>query len=342
MTQLAPDRQQRLGILLGQVAGYVGYRTIEVGLRHAIFERLAAHPDGMAVETLAAEAELDPFYLAVWCRSAYAAGVLDAVDDGYRLDAAVASLLTDRDSPTYVGGMFKLLGQAEVFDRFAEAFASGQRTWWNEFSAEFIAGVAETSRPAYIRLVPAGLAQVPGLADVLSRNADVLDLGCGVGFGLTHLARNYPSVLLVGVDGDEYSLGLAAAAVGTAGVGDRVELVQSTLEDLDFSDAFDVVIINLSMHECRDLDRVTDNVRRALRRGGYFVISDFPFPDTPDGLHSVPGRIMSGIQFAEAQIDDQLLPTHAYVDLLQRHSFAAVSSFEITPTHAVTHGRAPS
>lgn len=342
MTQLAQDLQQRLGILLSQAAGYVGYRTIEVGLRHAIFDRLAAHPEGIDVEELAAETGSDPFYLDVWCRSAYAAGVLEAADQGYRLDATTASLLTDRDSPTYVGGMFRLLDQPEVFDRFAEVFASGQRTWWNEFSAEFIAGVADTSRPAYIRLVPAGLAQIPGLVDGLSKDADVVDLGCGAGFGLTHLARNYPSVRLVGVDGDKYSLELAAAAVETAGLDDRVELVLSTLEDLDHRDAFDVAIINLSMHECRDLNRVTDNVRRALRPGGYFIISDFPFPDTPQGLRTVPGRIMSGIQFAEAQIDDQLLPTRAYVELLERHGFAAVGSFGITPTHAVTHGRTPS
>ena len=341
MTQAAHD-VQRLGNLLGQVAGYVGHRTIEVGLRHAIFDRLAAHPDGVAVEELAAEAGLNPFYLEVWCRSAYAAGVLEAVDEGYLLDATTASLLADRDSPTYVGGMFTLLDQPEVFDRFAEVFASGERTWWNEFSAEFIAGVAETSRPAYIRLVPAGLAQVPGLVDVLSGDADVVDLGCGAGFGLTHLARNYPSVHLVGVDGDQYSLELAAAAVETTGFDDRVELVLSTLEDLDRRDAFDVSIINLSMHECRDLDRVTDNVRQALRPGGYFVISDFPFPDTAEGLRTVPGRVMSGIQFAEAQIDDQLLPTQAYVDLLERHGFEAIGSFDITPTHAVTHGRMPS
>lgn len=342
MNQTPQDVQQRLGVLLGQAAGYVGFRTVEIGLRYAIFDRLRTHPDGVTVEELAAEAGLDPFYLEAWCRSAYAAGVLDAVDKGYRLDPTTSALLTDRDSPTYVGGMFVLLGQPEVFDRFGEVFASGQRTWWSEFKPEFISGVAETTRPAYIRLIPAGLAQVPGLVDVLLKGAGVVDLGCGAGFGLTRLAKTYPSVRLVGVDGDAYSLALAAETLTEAGFRDRVELVVSTLENLDRRDAFDVAVINMSMHECRDIDRVTANVRRALRPGGYFVISDFPFPATQDGLQTIPGRIMAGIQFAEAQIDDQLLPTQAYLDLLERHDFVAIGSFDLGPTHAVTHGRAPS
>jgi len=71
------------------------------------------------------------------------------------------------------------------------------------------------------------------------------------------------------------------------------------------------------MHECPDIDRVTQNVQAALEPGGWFVISDLPFPDTDQGLRNVPGRIMSGIQFFEAQIDDQLLPRTYYDDLLR-------------------------
>ena len=54
--------------------------------------------------------------------------------------------------------------------------------------------------------------------------------------------------------------------------------MQSTLEEFSASDEFDVAIINISMHECRDLEKVTSNVRSALKPGGYFVISDIPFP----------------------------------------------------------------
>ncbi|MBA3248980.1 MAG: hypothetical protein H0T66_01400 [Geodermatophilaceae bacterium] len=94
------------------------------------------------------------------------------------------------------------------------------------------------------------------------------------------------------------------------------------------------------MHECRDADRVTANVKAALRPGGSFVISDFSFPDSDGGLRTVPGRVMCAIQFFEAQIDDQLLPRSAYDDLLTRHGFTDLGSAQLTPMHALTWGRA--
>lgn len=63
--------------------------------------------------------------------------------------------------------------------------------------------------------------------------------------------------------------------------------------------------------------------------------------DTDEGLRTVPGRIMSGIQFFEAQIDDQLLPRAFYDDLLARHGFSAIGSVTLTPMHALTYGRVP-
>jgi SAM-dependent methyltransferase len=333
--------EQRASVILDQVAGYVGHRTIQVGLRHALFQRIADHRDGVCPADLAEEAGLDPFYLHVWCRAAVATGVLDANGRVVRIDPLTASLLTDQASAAYLGGLFPLLDQPEVFDLFAERLPTGQRTWWDDFGPDFIEGVASTCRPAYQRLVPGGVALVPGLEELLAGGADVLDLACGTGFGLVQLALHYPDARLTGVDGDPYSLGRAEALLRGRGVDGRTTLRRSALEDFQPAQEYDVVLINMSMHECRDLDRVARNVLGALRPRGYFVISDFPFPEDVAGLRTVAGRIMAGIQFVEAQIDDQLLPTRAFADLLRRHGFESVDSFDITPTHAITHGRAP-
>ena len=51
--------------------------------------------------------------------------------------------------------------------------------------------------------------------------------------------------------------------------------------------------------------------------------------------------MMCGIQFWEAQIDDQLLPTSDYVKLLEGHGFEAIEFFDVTPVHVVVHGRRP-
>ena len=65
----------------------------------------------------------------------------------------------------------------------------------------------------------------------------------------------------------------------------------STFEDWSPARAFDMIFINISMHECRDIELVTDNVKRSLKPGGWFVISDFPFPATHEGLRTPAARL---------------------------------------------------
>ncbi len=50
------------------------------------------------------------------------------------------------------------------------------------------------------------------------------------------------------------------------------------------------------------------------------------------------GRIMTGVQFLEALIGDQLLPISTYIDLLIRHGFSNVGSVDLSPIHAITYG----
>jgi len=345
-TSTEPTVPQQGAALLSQAAGYVGYRTIAIGLRAGLIAAMAEAPDGLTPGELATETGVDPFYAAVWCRAAFGAGACERTGTGltdasYRLAPHVATLLLDTTSPAYAGGVFATLEQREVFDRFEETLAAGTRMWWDDTRPEWIAAVAGTGLPFYTRLVPGGLAQVPGLVERLTSGARILDTACGAGVGLVRLAEHYPACAVVGADGDAHSIDRAAERLDSAGLRDRVELVVSPLEELSIEGSFALVTNNISMHECRDADQVTQRVRALLEPGGWFVISDFPFPADDAGLRSVPGRVMSGIQFFEAQIDDQLLPRVAYDDLLARHGFTDLGWLQLTPMHAVTYGRVP-
>jgi SAM-dependent methyltransferase len=333
--QVQHEVRQQAGRLLAQLAGYVGVRTIEIGLRSGLLEAVASYPLGITAEALAEETGLDPLYLEVWCRSAYAAEVLEVGEhDAYSLAPNM-----DQDFPGYIGGIPGMLVQPEIFDRFAENLPSGKRIWRDERSPTFIEKAGRTGRPFYTRLVPMGLSRVPGLAEGLASGARVLEPACGVGIGLVRIAQTYPGVTVVGVDGDAGSLKIAADRIGQAGLRDRVSLVHSPLEDIGDREEHDLALINISMHECRDIDRVATNVYRALRPGGRFVISEFPFPASTGETRTVPARLMCGIQFFEALIGAQLMPTQAFVDLLNRHGFQDVGSLDLTPVHALTYGR---
>jgi len=336
-----PTLQQQAPVVLGHVAGYVGHRTIAMGLRAGLIAALDSAPDGLTPDELADQLDLDAFYVSVWCRAALGAGICERDGAAYRLSPHMATLLLDPTSPAYAGGVFTVTEKDEMFGRFERVLPSGERMWWNDTSPEWIRAVAETGTPFYVRLVPGGLERVPGLAARLFQGGRIVDTACGAGNGVLRLAQHFPACQVIGVDGDAASLDLAARWVDEAGLSERVTLVCSALEDLRLHEPATLIVNNISMHECRDIDRVTQRVRDALEPGGWFVISDFPFPDTDEGLRTVPGRIMSGIQFFEAQIDDQLLPRAYYDDLLARHGFTGIGSVSLTPMHALTYGRVP-
>jgi ubiquinone/menaquinone biosynthesis C-methylase UbiE len=341
MTQTAVSPQQEIqqqaGKVLGMVAGYVGVRTLDIGLKHGLFEALRDN-GALTPDELAAAAGVDPFYAMVWCRSAYANELVEKDGERFSLAAHMDKLLLDTEFPGHVGGLPAVMLAHDVFGRFSENLTSGERSWWDKCTPEFIQAVRGTGRAFYNRLIPTGLAKIAGAVEKLQSGARVLELASGAGYGLAKLATTYPSSTFVGVDGDAYSLGLSRETTNVAGVGDRVEYAQSTLEDFVRDGEFDIAIINISMHECRDIDVVAANVNRSLKPGGIFIISDFPFPATVEECRTVPARIMSGIQFFEALIDDQLIPTEAFVDLLNKHGFRDVEAFDVTPVHAITYG----
>lgn len=332
--------QQQAGKLVGHFAGFVGFKTIEIGQKSGLLATLANNPEGLTTEELADKANKDEFYTGVWARAAYAAELLEIDGENrYTLAPHIDKLLLNEDFPGYVGGIPAVFSQPEFFDAFTDNLETGEHIWWEDTSPEFIQAVSGTGRPFYNRLIPTGLEKVPGLTEKLTSGARVLELASGVGRGLVKFANTYPNTTIIGVDGDEHSTDLAWKRVEKEGIADRVSLVQSTLEDFADEDGYDLVFINISMHECRDIDKVTENVKQSLKPGGWFVISDFPFPATHEELRTPAARLLTGIQYYESQIDDQLLPTAAFVDLLDRHGFQDVTGLEITPVHNLIFGQ---
>jgi ubiquinone/menaquinone biosynthesis C-methylase UbiE len=128
------------------------------------------------------------------------------------------------------------------------------------------------------------LPQAPDTLERLEAGGDILDVGAGAGHHVVHYALRFPSARVVGLEPDLASVELARQAVVDADVGDRVEFWHADASGLDEPGGFDLVTMNVTLHETGDWDdyeNVLDCVRRALKPGGTLVVSELPYPDSP-------------------------------------------------------------
>ena len=327
--------------IMGPLTGTATVWALDLGLRLGVFDALAAAPDGLTAAETAQRLGLDPVYTHAVLRSAYAAEVCEAADGRYRLAEHMGSLLLDSDHPAFLGGAVRVLvGLRETFVDLRTLARTGGREWWDDFDPEWIEAVGMHCQTYYRRILDTVVPAVPGLSATLEAGARYLDLACGTCRGPAKVLARYPGTRVTAVDADAYTLEVAEAFVTGQGMADRFTFRRSFLEELDLAGGHDVAVINVSLHEARDMAAVVARTRAALEPGGLFLVSEFPFPEDEAGCRTPAGRLMCGVQFFEAHIGCRLQPTRTFVDLLTDAGFTDVGVVPVTPTHVVVHGRA--
>ncbi len=109
----------------------------------------------------------------------------------------------------------------------------------------------------------------------LRRTGEAVDLGCGAGYLVIKLAEVAPELRVTGIDlSDELLLEAATRAHGST-VRDRVAFRKGDVARIPFPDgSLDLVVSTLSLHHWWQPVAVLDEIARALRPGGSFLVVD--------------------------------------------------------------------
>jgi SAM-dependent methyltransferase len=187
---------------------------------------------------------------------------------------------------------------------------------WAYADAELLESQGRSSA-GFARVIRDVLAPtLPGLEEALGRPGSMfVDVGVGVGGLAIEMCRVWPSLRVVGIDPWDYVLTIARRNVAAAGLGDRIELRQLGVEELDYEASADLVFLPGPFLPASVLEPAVERTRAAIRPGGWVIL----------GMYGGGGRLEDGLaRLRTARSGGALFTAEQAEALLERSGFADV------------------
>jgi ubiquinone/menaquinone biosynthesis C-methylase UbiE len=248
---------------------------LSLGHRTGLFDVLARlEPTSCAA--VAEAAELNERYVREWLGAMVTGGVVEyaAEEQTYHLPAEHAAWLTRAAVPNNIASSmqwFAVLGGVE--NLVCDAFRHGRGVPYSAYN-RFHEVMAEESN----QTVVAGLREhiiplVSGLAAQLEAGIEVMDVGCGAGRAMNFLASHFPNSRFLGRDFSPEAIDQARRQASAMGV-TNVQFEAVDAAEMDDSARFDLITAFDAIHDQMRPQRVLDNIHRALKPEGVFLMQD--------------------------------------------------------------------
>lgn len=248
---------------------------LSLGHRTGLFDVMAGEQP-LTSQELAQKAELSERYVREWLGAVTTGGIVsfDEQTQRYHLPAEHAAFLTRAAAPNNMAASmqwFSVLGGAE--DEVFQAFRHGRGvpySAYRRFNEVMAEESAQTTMGALDKFI---LPVVPGLEAKLEAGIDVIDVGCGAGRALLHLARRFPRSRFTGIDLLQDAIDDAQAEAQLRALG-NVRFRQEDAAAWAESKAYDLVFTFDAVHDQANPARVLRNIHAALRPGGTYLMQD--------------------------------------------------------------------
>ncbi len=261
--------------------GFMAIHLINIGAELGIWEALNKEKDGITVSDLATKLNLHEPYLKVWCQTTYHFEILDADKQGrFKLQPFLNEILGDKNHfRNYLANIsmdVKILGG---FPTAIDLFRTGRRAESYD-SPEFSETVYAPTKNIYLAFVYMILPKFEHLKQSFEKGIRFLDIGCGNGNFVIQLAQIFGNSTFVGVSPDIHGIKSARTTISQLNLGNRVTVEHVGGEAMSYKDEFDMASMVVTLHEIRPEIRgeVVKKVYDALRKNGYLLILDFPYP----------------------------------------------------------------
>lgn len=281
--------------VMTQAAGALSLQVAFIGVTDGLLSQLAAM-SGATSADLARAAKLDAGYVERWCDAAYAFGYLDESDGHF-----VLSELGERFAPETPRTLMPFAVQSALAAHMADRAATLMRT--GERPGEQVLAERTTILPWFGAMLEASFGTLfeeqiaptlPVFAEADSKRGLVVDLGCGNGWYLRRLARRYPLIRGIGLDGIEENIRHARALAEREGLAARLEFGTGDINEFRIDQPVQLIAMNRALHHVWETrDSVFPMLHEHLVPGGSAVIWEPRWPDDRAALRDPARRAMA-------------------------------------------------
>jgi SAM-dependent methyltransferase len=251
---------------------------VSIGHRTGLFDCMAELPPSDAVR-IAAHAGLDGRYVREWLAAMVAGGVVsyDPAAGQYHLPQNHAALLCRSAEPDNISVFAQYIGVlGQVEDRIVDCFRTGGGVAYEHYPRFHEVMAEDSGQTVLAALDEHILPLVHGIEEKLEAGIRVLDIGCGRGRAILHLAGRFPRSTFVGYELSAEALSEARREAAARGL-ENLQFEQRDLTHFDReadSDSFDLITAFDAIHDQAAPQHVLDGIHRSLRSGGSFLMQD--------------------------------------------------------------------
>lgn len=248
---------------------------LSIGHQTGLFDTMRSLPPATSTQ-IADAAGLNERYVREWLGGLVAAKVIEYAPDErtYHLPEHRAAMLTRAAGPDNLARVAQFIPLlAEVEQKIVDRFRHGGGLPYSEYP-RFHRLMAEQSGEVFdAALIDVILPMASGLVDRLQAGADMADIGCGSGHAVNVIAQAFPASRCTGIDFSEEGLATGRDEAQRLGL-DNATFIARDVAELDETEAYDVITAFDAIHDQAHPARVLENIHRALRPGGVFLMVD--------------------------------------------------------------------
>ena len=225
---------------------------------------------------LSSKAGLNERYVREWLRAMVAAEYIDydPKSQKYSMSSEQAFVLSNEDSPMFVGGGFHFTAPSLLnVPKIMDAFRNGGGIPYSEIGDEIPPAIERFFRPGYVNFLSRDwLGAVPGLIARLETGITVGDVGCGRGQSTVAMAKAYPKSRFLGIDYDGRSITSARKLAENAGL-KNLEFVQGPADQIPQDRKYDLICSFDCIHDMVDPVGTLRAIHSVLATNGVYLWS---------------------------------------------------------------------